>query len=124
FVAHTHKALEQLVGLGFERVLTSGGEQTAREGSAAIAKLVALAAGRITVMVGGGVRPDNVASLVRATGCTGGHGAARSVIPDDSVARNLKLARAMGTDAAAGRAVLNPQLVAGLRTELDQIASV
>ncbi len=124
FASHPHAALEQLVGLGFERVLTSGCEQTARDGTAAIAELVALAAGRITVMPGGGVRPDNVASLVRATGCTEVHAAARSVILDDSALRNLKLARAMGADAAAGRAVLDPELVAGLRTELDQIASV
>ena len=62
------RALETLIGLGVERVLTSGQAATAPEGATTIARLVRQAAGRIGVLPGGGVTPDNVAALVRATG--------------------------------------------------------
>ena len=57
-----------LVALGIARVLASGGAATALEGSDALARLVDHAAGRIGVVVGGGVRAEHVAELVRRTG--------------------------------------------------------
>jgi copper homeostasis protein len=56
-------ALEEAVGLGFQRILTSGGETTAEAGAVRIAALVTQAAGRITVMPGSGVNPGNAAML-------------------------------------------------------------
>jgi copper homeostasis protein len=57
------EALEQAVGLGFHRILTSGGETTAEAGATRIAALVAQAAGRITIMPGSGVSPNTAADL-------------------------------------------------------------
>jgi copper homeostasis protein len=62
------EALEELVRLGIERVLTSGQAPSAEEGAPALARLVQGAAGRLAVMPGGGVRPRNIAALVAATG--------------------------------------------------------
>jgi copper homeostasis protein len=62
-------ALEAAVGLGFHRVLTSGGEVTAAAGAARIAALVVQASGRITVMPGSGVNPGN-AALLKGLGIT------------------------------------------------------
>ena len=56
-------ALEEAVGLGFQRILTSGGETTAEAGAGQIGALVRQAAGRITVMPGSGVNPGNAAML-------------------------------------------------------------
>ncbi len=56
-------ALEEAVGLGFQRILTSGGETTAEAGAARIAALLRQAAGRITVMPGSGVNAGNAALL-------------------------------------------------------------
>ena len=67
------RALETLVALGVERVLSSGQAATAPEGAETIARLVRQAAGRIGVLPGGGVTPDNAAALVRATGVTEVH---------------------------------------------------
>jgi copper homeostasis protein len=61
-------ALEALVGLGCKRVLTSGAHSSAPEGAAAIAAVVRQAAGRIGVMAGAGIRPQDVRRLVAATG--------------------------------------------------------
>ena len=61
-------ALEELIGLGVKRVLTSGGAPTAAEGAGRIQALVAQASGRIGVLAGGSVRAHNAAALVRPTG--------------------------------------------------------
>jgi copper homeostasis protein len=61
-------ALERLINLGIERVLTSGGASTAPEGAEQIRRLVVQAKGRIEILPGGGITPANVAQLVRETG--------------------------------------------------------
>jgi copper homeostasis protein len=62
------EALEALLTLGVDRVLTSGGGKTAASGAATIARLVARAGDALVVMAGGGVRAHNVAVIVQQTG--------------------------------------------------------
>ncbi len=62
------EALDALVELGVERVLTSGQEPSALEGLDVIAKLVKRAAGRIIVMPGGGVTERTVARVAAGSG--------------------------------------------------------
>lgn len=61
-------ALDELIGLGVTRILTSGGEATARDGAVKLAELVVRARGRVSILAGGGLRPANVAELVGRTG--------------------------------------------------------
>lgn len=63
----SHEALETLIGLGVDRVLTSGGSRSAWEGRDRIADLVRLAGDRIIIMAGGGISPGNVHRLIAAT---------------------------------------------------------
>jgi copper homeostasis protein len=53
------------VDLGFERILTSGGARSAPEGLAGLQRCFDAAAGRIAIMPGAGIHPDNV-DLLRA----------------------------------------------------------
>jgi len=62
------EALEALLALGVDRVLTSGGADTAGRGAATIARMVARAGDALVVMAGGGVRATNVAAIVQQTG--------------------------------------------------------
>jgi copper homeostasis protein len=62
------QALDALVELGVERVLSSGGAASAEAGIPALRALVARAAGRIAVMAGGGVREHNAARILAETG--------------------------------------------------------
>jgi copper homeostasis protein len=62
------EALEALLALGVDRVLTSGGAPSAAAGAATIARMVARAGDALTVMAGGGIRAAGVADLVRRTG--------------------------------------------------------
>lgn len=59
-------ALETLIGLGVDRVLTSGQEATVLEGLPLIAELVERAGKRIIVMPGGGITAHNVGRIVAA----------------------------------------------------------
>jgi copper homeostasis protein len=61
-------ALEQLIELGVDRLLTSGGAPTAAEGADRIRALVAQAKSRIIILPGGAITPNNVARLVQETG--------------------------------------------------------
>jgi copper homeostasis protein len=70
-------ALEQLMALGIERVLTSGRASTAEEGIALLARLIERAGERIVVMPGGGVRATNVRRIVEATRAHEIHSSAR-----------------------------------------------
>jgi copper homeostasis protein len=66
-------ALELLVELGFTTVLTSGGAGAATEHLGRLAAIVERAGDRIEVLVGGGVRPANVARILAATGAGAVH---------------------------------------------------
>ena len=68
FVRDQDVALEALIELGVDRVLTSGGAATALEGAAALARLVQQAAGRIVILAGGSINATNVGDIVRASG--------------------------------------------------------
>jgi copper homeostasis protein len=57
------EALEVAVGLGFERVLTSGGASAAVEGAVGLRASFAAARGRIVIMPGSGVTADNFDAL-------------------------------------------------------------
>jgi copper homeostasis protein len=121
FVRAPEHALETLVHLGFARVLTSGQEASALEGRECIARLVRAARGRIEVVAAGGVRAENAAEIVRATGVGALHFAAATRRESPARRRNpqVKLASSARageewahweTDEARVRAVL-----AGLR---------
>jgi copper homeostasis protein len=76
-------ALDQAIALGFERVLTSGAEPLAPDGVDLIAAMVRRAAGRLSVMPGCGLEPDNVRGVVAATGAREVHAACSRPVPGD-----------------------------------------
>ena len=101
-VAAPGAALEELVGLGLQRVLTSGGPPRAIEALGELAALVEQANGRTTIMPGGGVRAADAARIVRHTGCAAIHSSAGMPAAGDAEAvRRLRLALDRATDHAA-----------------------
>lgn len=61
-------ALEDVIALGCDRLLTSGHAPDAFAGRGTLAELVRRAGGRIVVMAGCGVRPGNIGLIARETG--------------------------------------------------------
>ncbi|XP_043111759.1 copper homeostasis protein cutC homolog [Puntigrus tetrazona] len=71
-------ALEALISLGFERILTSGCDSSALEGLPVIKRLVEQAKGRIVITPGGGITERNLQRILEASGSQEFHCSARS----------------------------------------------
>lgn len=71
------EALEQLIAIDCNRLLTSGQKPTAPEGVGLIAQLVKAADGRIVIMPGSGVRKENIKQLAEETGALEFHASLR-----------------------------------------------
>ena len=82
--------LEDLIGLGVDILLTSGQEESCLEGAETIAALQKQAAGRITVMAGGGITPRNAGRIVAATGVSAVHLSARRSVESGMQHRNSR----------------------------------
>lgn len=71
------KALEEIIEMGFTRILTSGQQPTAPEGVDLLKDLIQKAGERIIIMPGSGVRKENIQSLAYATGAVELHSSLR-----------------------------------------------
>lgn len=78
------EAVADLVGVGVDRILTSGGATSAHDGVDRIARAVVAADGRLAVMAGGGIRPERVDDLVARTGVADVHLSARTLVAPDA----------------------------------------
>jgi copper homeostasis protein len=95
-------AVEQAIELGCERILTSGCVPKAIDGLETLGRLSRKAAGRISIMPGSGVRPGNVAHILRATGASEVHASCSSrvgSIDPRAVAFGFEAAMTNRTDA-------------------------
>lgn len=71
------EALEQIISLGCHRLLTSGQAPTAEQGIPLLKKLVEQSAGRLIIMPGSGVNPQNACRILSETGAHEIHGSLR-----------------------------------------------
>jgi len=90
-----YQAMEDLIELGVDRVLTSGQAASAAEGAKLIRDLVETARGRIAVMAGGGLNETNIRQVVAGSGVRELHFSGRSTM--DSVMRYRNLNVALGS---------------------------
>jgi copper homeostasis protein len=93
------QALEDLCAVGVDRILTSGGEPTCSQSESMIANLVEAAKGRIAIMAGSGIKPENARAIIEGTGVKEIHAGRRSAGPGPMTFRNPRIS--MGT--VAGR---------------------
>jgi copper homeostasis protein len=85
------EALEQVIGAGADRILTSGGAPTAMLGVERIARVVARADRRIGVMVCGTVRKDTIGEIARRTHALEFHASLRKATSSPVTYRNEML---------------------------------
>lgn len=84
-------ALQDLINIGIDRVLTSGGVQTAIEGQQLIQQLVVNANGRITIVAGSGLNECNIKEFAEFTGVNWLHCSALAVKKGNMQFRNTKV---------------------------------
>lgn len=84
------KALEDLIDLEIVRVLSSGGANSAIDGSEKLARLVKQSNGRISIMPGAGINENNIAKLISTTGATEFHASAKAFVSSKMTFRNTE----------------------------------
>ena len=82
------KALEKIIALGCDRILTSGQQATAEKGISLLKELNVQADGRIIIMPGCGVNSDNIRKIAEETGASEFHFSGRSSIESKMNYRN------------------------------------
>ncbi len=73
-------ALEAIIDLGCDRILTSGQAANALEGAEMLRKLQETASSRLTILAGCGVTAGNAAEIIRRSGCREVHASARRLL--------------------------------------------
>ncbi len=76
------RALEDIIELGCDRLLTSGQRPDALSGSGLIKSLVSQSDGRISIMPGSGIKPENILEIERVTAAREFHSTARKAVAD------------------------------------------
>ena len=85
--ADPYQALDALLQLNVHRLLTSGQQETALQGADLIRELRERSEGKLIILPGGGVTPDNVRELVAKTGVEEVHASVRKSVESDMVYR-------------------------------------
>lgn len=69
--ANILQSVEEVISLGAQRILTSGGAATALEGLSVLKQMAAIASGRIIIMPGSGINASNIVEIVQAIAVAG-----------------------------------------------------
>jgi len=106
------EALESVILVGADSLLTSGGETDVLTGANSIASLVKLAGGRIQIIAGGGLRLETLLEVVRRTGVSALHGSLTRIESEDA-----GISSALETDVQAAVSLLRDEFKAVRRPE-------
>jgi copper homeostasis protein len=113
-------ALEDVISTNADRVLTSGGAETAEKGADTLARLHEAAKGRIEIMAAGNIREHNVRNVLEQTGVREIHAALHSKLPEPALTQEL---RATDTASDKGRWVVLPETVGAFVSAATKNAS-
>lgn len=78
--ANIMQAMEDIISLGCDRILTSGGKKTAMEGKYIIKEMIDIAQERIRILPGSGISEDNIYELSQYLGVDEYHGSFREKV--------------------------------------------
>jgi copper homeostasis protein len=91
--ADLERGMAELVGLGVDRVLTSGGGRRAEDSMPRLARLAELGGNVTRVLCGGGVRSANISELMKIPGVLEFHSAARTSVEEPVDASEVRALR-------------------------------
>lgn len=91
------KAMEDIIDCGCERILTSGQQPTAIEGTKLISALIKKAEEQIIIMPGSGLRSDNIISIAQQSGAVEFHSSARMTTDSKMNFNNPKMKEQLKT---------------------------
>jgi copper homeostasis protein len=82
FCREPFHTLDTIISLGADTLLTSGQAASALKGAALIRSLAEYADGKIDIMAGAGIIPENIREIAVQTGCRSFHLSGRSAVPN------------------------------------------
>lgn len=88
---HPFKAMEELIELGIDRILTSGQRQTAEKGLPLIKELIRISDDRIIILPGSGINKHNIKHIASESGAKEFHFSARENRVSRMVYRNQEV---------------------------------
>lgn len=92
---NTEEAMNDIISLGFKRVLTSGGKSNALEGIDVLNDSQNKFGEKITIIPGGGIRSSNIRELIQQTQCHEYHSAALTQTTDMVTTEEVKQLKAI-----------------------------
>jgi copper homeostasis protein len=119
--ANLDESLARIIETGAHRILTSGGMQSVSQGAARIARLIDAAKGRIHIMVGGGIRQENIQKITAHTGAMEFHCSLRTRIDSPVTFRNHAVKLGATVEDEFSRFLVLEKNVRGLRRALDKM---
>lgn len=121
--ANLDESLEKVIETEAHRILTSGGVQTVSQGAERVTHLIDAAEGRIRIMVGGGIRQENIRKIALRTKATEFHCSLRIRTQSPVTFRNDSLKLGSVANDEFARYVVLEENVRGLRDTLDKLSS-
>jgi copper homeostasis protein len=116
------QAIDLLVDLGVNRIMTSGQEASAYNGAENIARFIDYAAGRIEILPAGGINRFTLADVLARTGCTQVHASLSRKSTDRSTQSRPQVAFGGGLKMPETRfTTTDPQAVNQMRCLLDAV---
>ena len=88
---HPFKALEDIIALGCDRILTSGQEDSALKGKQLLKDLIEKSRGRIEIMPGAGVEENNLQEILQFTRAKSIHSSAKEVSRSKMIFNNKRV---------------------------------
>lgn len=105
------QALDALIELGVDTLLTSGQQASAEKGLPLIKQLVERADKRITIMPGGGINPENIAQIAAESGANTFHFSAKKTSDSPMNYRNPDLFMGSDSDSEYQRTYADEQTI-------------
>ena len=115
------QALEDLIDIGCDRVLTSGLHPDVIKGQEVIKQLIEQSSSRIAILAGGGIRLDNIKSFVQNTNIIEVHGSARITVHSQMTFQNDQIAMGGITNSEYITKVADEATIRKFREVLDAI---
>ncbi|HZD49632.1 MAG TPA: copper homeostasis protein CutC [Silvibacterium sp.] len=116
-------SLERIIATGAQRVLTSGRRRRVVDSTREISHAIEQTRGRLIVMVGGGLSPENIATVAEETGATEFHASLNRGVPGPIRFRNDSLFLGADPDRDHMRFVVREADVRAMREELERANS-
>ena len=116
-------SIDQIISLGFKRILTSGGMNTVTEGMDKLLGLLEIAQNRIIVLPGGGLLPHHIPTLAQTGNLIEVHASCKTFRVSEAKSQNSNLQFSTNTSVANQVLTIDPEQVAEFKDRIRSLPS-